>query len=160
MPLLCSRRWWMQQSNHICVNLLSSSLTALWFIANPLRIIYSILIAHFNYSRRANSSLNYPNVVSLNVKLGHVVSEASVQPVHEKVLVVQQWPRPTSLRDLRGFLGLRRFYQHFIKGYATIAFLTLKDAVSTAPVLGLPNFSLPFTLETDALGSGMAAVLS
>lgn len=110
-----------------------------------------------------------------------MVSEASVQPVHEKVLVVQQWPRPTSLRDLRGFLGLRRFYQHFIKGYATIAtplihiltleqfdwtsvayfaFLTLKDAVSTAPVLGLPNFSFPFTLETDALGSGMAAVLS
>lgn len=91
------------------------------------------------------------------------------------------WLIPTSPTALRGFLGLTRFYRRFIKGYATIAtpftallhkdqfswspsatqaFDELKQVMTQAPVLLPPNFSLPFTIETDASSTTMGVVLT
>ena len=113
--------------------------------------------------------------------LGHIVSEKSVQLVPDKVQVVQQWPPLHTAHNLRGFLGLTGFYRRFIKGYATMAtplshlltkdgfawspkaeaaFQALKNVVTNTPVLALPDFTKPFTVEIDASGSGMGAVLS
>ena len=40
-----------------------------------------------------------------------------------------------------------------------MAFDTLKQALSSAPVLHLPNFNNPFTIDYDASGSGFKVVL-
>jgi hypothetical protein len=87
---------------------------------------------------------------------------------------------PKSVSQLRSFLGLARYYRRFIQHYGVIcmplhdllkkdgfqwdqqhtnAFNQLKQKLSFAPVLALPDFTLPFTLETDALGIGIGALL-
>ena len=110
-----------------------------------------------------------------------MVSHQGVELVASKIAAIHQWPQPRSIKALQSFLSLVGFYRRFIRGYATIAtplvkftivdpfhwtpqaqlaFDNLKHALSTAPVLALPEFNLPFTVETNALRVGMGAVLS
>ena len=113
--------------------------------------------------------------------LGHTITGAWVAMENSKIEAVKKWPTPTNLKQVRGFLGLTGYYRRFIKNYASIAapltdllkkdafnwnvkaaeaFENLQFATTTAPVLALPNFKQPFTLETDASGVGVGAVLS
>ena len=93
--------------------------------------------------------------------LGFVVSSRGISTVPKKVEAINSWPNPKSVTELRSFLGLTTFYRRFVKGFSSIAaplsdclkkgkfqwgpiqqdsFDLLKLKLSSAPVLGLPNF--------------------
>ena len=113
--------------------------------------------------------------------LGHIVGSGGVRPDPTKVEAVCDWPTPTCVKDVRSFLGLTGFYRRFIRHYShkalalteltkestqwqwgeaeEQAFQQLKQALTTAPVLCLPNPSLPYEVYTDASGFAIGAVL-
>ena len=101
-----------------------------------------------------------------------------------KIQVIWDWPSPTTLTELRSFLGLANFYCRFVLGFSHItwplsqvtkggskakffwsksqqkAFIELKDRLCTAPVLALPDLQQPFEVETDASNYAIGAVLT
>lgn len=114
--------------------------------------------------------------------LGHVVSKYGISMDPNKVRAITQYPTPTDVTSLRRFLGLTNYYRRYIKDYSLIAapllellkqntpfswsiyaqrsFERLKNCLATAPILGYPNFRLPFQLTCDASDIGISAILS
>ena len=113
--------------------------------------------------------------------LGHVVSNDGIAMDLKKITAVCGWPQLTNQHDVRAFLGLAGYYRRFISGFSRIAapltdllrddipftwsdkemqaFQQLKDAISTAPVLIIPDLNKPFHLHCDASGYAIGGVL-
>ena len=53
--------------------------------------------------------------------LGHLVGKNGVRVDPKKIEAMQDWPHPKTLKRLRGFLGLTRYYRKFVKNYGKIA---------------------------------------
>jgi len=112
--------------------------------------------------------------------LGHIISAQGVAADQRKVDAMLTWKRPKDLISLRGFLGLTDYYRRFVCDYGSIAnplthllkkdnllwneeaqlsFDTLKKDMAELPILSVPNFSIPFVIETDTYNIGLGAVL-
>jgi len=116
------------------------------------------------------------------VFLGHIVSGSGIATDPEKIRLIANWPVPQNLCELRGFLGLTSYYRRFVESYADIAFPlnamtrkgrsfiwteaahtafeALKEALSSPPILTLPDDHGHFFLDTDASDVAIGAVLS
>jgi hypothetical protein len=113
--------------------------------------------------------------------LGHVVSKGGISVDPSKVQDVLSWKAPTSVSDIRNFLGLAGYYQRFIEGFSKISkpmtellqkdkqfkwmpacvssFQELKKRLTTAPVLVMLDLEKPFSIYYDASGQGLWCVL-
>ena len=130
--------------------------------------------------------------------LGHIISQDGIKTDPSKIEVLQNWPVPENIKDVRRFLGFAGFYRRFIRDFAKIAkplhellkgqptktckgkgvhstkvippkfewkdihqnaFNHLIRALGSSEVLAFADFKRPFTLQIDASGIGLGAVL-
>lgn len=142
-----------------------------------LRKVLEILRKHQFFAKLSKCSFAQQTIEYL----GHCISAQGVATEPSKIKAVQQWPVPKNLKELRGFLGLTGYYRKFIRHYGMLskpltnmlkkriqfvwtttaqeAFDLLKNALTQAPVLAIPDFTKQFVLGTYASDSGFGAVL-
>ena len=109
--------------------------------------------------------------------LGHLITPDGSGPNKKNIEAATSFPTTTKVKDVRAFLGLCNYYQRFIKNYSVCvgpllrllkknatfhwhsrqheSFMALKERPTTAPILACPDFSIPFTLYTDASGDSI-----
>ncbi|XP_073137027.1 uncharacterized protein [Henckelia pumila] len=82
--------------------------------------------------------------------LGHVISGDGISVDPSKVEAVINWPRPTSVPDIRIFMGLAGYYRRFIAGFSSIA----------KPITQLTQKNTPFVWTHEWKSNAAADALS
>ncbi|KAI3824596.1 hypothetical protein L1987_06060 [Smallanthus sonchifolius] len=113
--------------------------------------------------------------------LGHVVNAEGISVDPVKVEAVMKWSPPKNPSEVKSFLGLVGYYRRFIQDFSRIAtpltkltrnnskyewntdqenaFQTLKEKLTQAPVLALPEGVEDFVVYSDASKLGLSCVL-
>jgi hypothetical protein len=113
--------------------------------------------------------------------LGHVISTEGITVDPTKVEAIMEWPAPTNVTEVRSFMGLAGYYRLFVEGFSKIAnpitelqkksqkfvwtekcaeaFRRLKESLTTAPILRVPDMGTDFLVCTDASKEGLGGVL-
>jgi hypothetical protein len=141
-----------------------------------LRVVLSVLRQHHLFVKRFKCAFGVDTVAYL----GHTISASGVAMDPTKVQAICDCPQPRSARAVCGFLGLAGYYRKFVHNYGIIAapltallkkegfrwnddaaraFSTLKEAVTSAHVLSLPDFTKQSIVECDASTYGFGVVL-
>jgi ribonuclease HI len=113
--------------------------------------------------------------------IGYVLSAKGIAVDPGKIKDILEWKSPTTVHQVRSFLGLAGYHRRFIPDFSKIvkpitgllkndtkfdwsskcneAFEQLKVLLTTAPVLAQPDIEKPFDVYCDASGSGLGCVL-
>ena len=115
--------------------------------------------------------------------LGHMLSARGVEMIPEYIKRVEEWPIPTTVKQLNTLLGFLTYYRHFIHEFSsltaammeqkkkkkltwtdemTVNLGKLKEKFKAAPIRAVPDFKSPekFILTTDYSGKAVSAILS
>ncbi|GJP72592.1 hypothetical protein CLOP_g3324, partial [Closterium sp. NIES-67] len=142
-----------------------------------LRRVFEILRRERFYVKLSKSEFALEKVQFL----GHMVSAQGVHVDPKKIEAVRTWKTPENVKELQQFLGFANYYNRFVPQYAKIAApLTnllkkntpykwepkhqeaveqLKQALTSAPVLILPDPERDYVIEADASNQAVGAVL-
>ena len=114
--------------------------------------------------------------------LGFQVTPSGRGVVDKKLEKVENYPIPKSKKEVKGFLGLSGYYRALIQNYAEIAtpltgllkkdvrfewtpqcgvsFESLKEKLTTKPIVAFPDWNLPFKVGSDASNRAIGGILS
>ncbi|CAI7787612.1 unnamed protein product [Closterium sp. NIES-53] len=142
-----------------------------------LRKVFEILWKNKFYVKLSKSDFALKKVQFL----GHMVSAEGVHVDPRKIEAVKKWKVPENMKELQQFLGFTNYYNRFVPQYAKIAApLTdllkkdtpfkwdtphqqameqLQTALTTTPVLILPDPEKDYVVEADASDQAVGAVL-
>jgi hypothetical protein len=145
--------------------------------AKHLRIVLTRLREHQLYAKFSKCAFSLEEIQFL----GHVLSAKGIAVDPNKVKDILEWKSPTSMHQVRSFLGLAGYYRRFIPDFSKIVkpitrllkndakfdwsskcnedFEQLKVLLTTTPVLAQPDIEKPFDVYCDASGSGLGCVL-
>ncbi|XP_073219665.1 uncharacterized protein [Cicer arietinum] len=143
----------------------------------PLRLVLQTLRDKQLYAKLSKCQFWMDNVVFL----GHVVSKNGISVDPSKVEAVQNWPRPTTMKEIRSFHGLAGYYRRFVKDFSKIvssltrltkkkvefrrtdaceeSFQKLKEYLTSSPILTLPIGGESYVVYCDASRVGLGCVL-
>ena len=142
-----------------------------------LRLVCSILLKKQLYANPKKCNFFTESITFLRF----IMSSQGVSTDPDKIKAILKWPESRTLRKVRSFHRLTKFYCRFIQGFSTIvalvtdcirkgdfvwtkvvskAFQELKEKMTEAPVLRLPDFSKAFEVTCNASGVGIGGVLS
>lgn len=115
--------------------------------------------------------------------LSYEIGSGKLRPADAKVRVVLNYPRPTTKKEVKQFLGFTNYYSRYVEKYADIAspltdllkksepdrvtwtseteeaFRTLCSKLAASPVVSAPDFSKPFIIVTDASDRAISSIL-
>jgi hypothetical protein len=113
--------------------------------------------------------------------LGHIINRDGLDVDPKKVASILDWKVPKDVRGIKSFIGMAGYYRRFIEGFSKIArpiiallakkvefkwtpacqesFEKLKQKLTTALVLVLPDVHKPFSVYCDASYTGLGCVL-
>jgi hypothetical protein len=113
--------------------------------------------------------------------MGHIINQDGLVVDPNKVAAILDWKALKDVRGIKSFIGMAGYYRRFIEGFSKIArpmiallakkvefkwtpacqesFEMLKQKLTTAPVLVLPDVHKPFSVYCDASYSGLGCVL-